>query len=94
MLFEHIRGILARTARGPSGERGVRSIDIALAHFRHLGYTCGCHVADARHFLLPQGRGRLWLWAELRFLLDSAEFWQVGVDCMRTVDVFSICYRI
>ena len=57
VMCENVAGLLKRN-RGC--EPQIHSVRMA---FEGLGYPCAYTQLDARHFLLPQRRTRIWMWA-------------------------------
>ncbi len=67
VLVENVAGLLHKL---PGQER--RNIDIVYDALRAAGYTCGHALHNARDFLLPQSRPRVFMWAVCRHHVPHA----------------------
>jgi len=85
VLLENVRGLLA-VSRTLSLRRNteVRNIDFVLDFLKSWGYTCSYTLVDARCFLLPQSRPRVWLWAELQGGPDALRCWPLWLQRMQS----------
>ena len=62
ILLENVLGLVRKCRSAPKdGQIGWTLIQTALAS---LGYVCGYHIVSPEHFLLPQRRLRVYVWAE------------------------------
>jgi len=62
ILLENVLGLVRKCRSAPKGGQiGWTLIQTALAS---LGYVCGYHIVSPEHFLLPQRRLRVYVWAE------------------------------
>ncbi len=57
VIIENVVGLLEVC------NNGQRNVDLVLGVLRDAGYTCGYDKVDAQHFMLPQTRQRVYVWA-------------------------------
>ena len=75
VIIENVLGML-RAARGADASQGKkRNVDHVIGILEAHGYTCGFTKVDARRYLLPQTRARIWVWAELGGSDDARTQW-------------------
>ncbi len=64
VLMENVRGLMSVSQKLSTTTEAVRNVDHVWHALSSCGYTCGHTVVDARRYLLPQTRARVWIWAE------------------------------
>ena len=90
LLLENVRGLLSVSKVLSKPGHEVRNIDHIMTVLKSYGYTCGHTSIDARKYLLPQSRPRIWIWAEHGGGSVASEAWPKLLDSMQFDNFFPV----